>query len=149
MASYVCFARTGVLLATHETGCDGLYKEWPQLLDVAQLSFNSKKSSSTNKSPFEIFMGQQPRLPHTALQTYQGKSPRAFNFTREWQRNIEIARAYLEKAAKRMKKWADRGRREQQFEVGDLVMVKLMAEQLRFLRNRDRRWGRMLWPSPL
>ncbi|KAK8663978.1 hypothetical protein V6N13_083783 [Hibiscus sabdariffa] len=114
-------------------------KEWPQLLDVAQLSFNSQKSSPTNKSPFEIVTGQQPRLPHTALQTYQGKSPRAFNFTREWQRNIEIARAYLEKAAKRMKKWADRGRREQQFEVGDLVMVKLMAEQLRFLRNKDRR----------
>ncbi|KAK8646204.1 hypothetical protein V6N13_119998 [Hibiscus sabdariffa] len=114
-------------------------KEWPQLLDVAQLSFNSQKSSSTNKSPFEIVTGQQPRLPHTTLQTYQGKSPRAFNFTREWQRNIEIARAYLEKAAEHMKKWADCGRRDQQFEVGDLVMVKLMAEQLRFLRNRDRR----------
>ncbi|GMI94555.1 hypothetical protein HRI_003124800 [Hibiscus trionum] len=38
-----------------------------------------------------------------------------------------------------MKKWADRGRRDQNFKVGDLVLVKLMAEQLRFLWNRDRR----------
>ncbi|KAK8702736.1 hypothetical protein V6N13_021077 [Hibiscus sabdariffa] len=71
--------------------------------------------------------------------SYQGRCPRAFNFTCEWHRNIEITRAYLEKAAKHMKKWADHGRRDQQFEVGDLVLVKLMAEQLKFLRNRDHR----------
>ncbi|GMI86957.1 hypothetical protein HRI_002365000 [Hibiscus trionum] len=38
-----------------------------------------------------------------------------------------------------MKKWADHGRRDQRFKVGHLVFVKLMVEQLRFLRNRDRR----------
>ncbi|GMI71025.1 hypothetical protein HRI_000771800 [Hibiscus trionum] len=37
-----------------------------------------------------------------------------------------------------MKKWANRGQRDQQFKVGDLLLAKLMAEQLRFLRNRDR-----------
>lgn len=40
-------------------------KDWVKLLDVAQLCFNSQKSSSTNKSPFEIVTGQQPLLPHT------------------------------------------------------------------------------------
>ena len=114
-------------------------KNWPSLLDVAQLCFNSQKSSSTNKSPFEVVMGQQPRLPHTSIEPYSGKNPRAFHFTKEWKQNTEIARAYLEKASKRMKKWADKGRRAQQFKVGDLVLVRLVPEQTRFLRKQDRR----------
>ncbi|KAL0456485.1 UNVERIFIED_CONTAM: Transposon Tf2-11 polyprotein [Sesamum latifolium] len=43
----------------------GTQKDWVKLLDVAQLCFNSQKSSSTNKSAFEIVTGQQPFLPHT------------------------------------------------------------------------------------
>ena len=49
-------------------------KNWPPLLDVAQFCFNAKKSSSTNKSPFEIVTGQQPSLPHISTEPYKGKS---------------------------------------------------------------------------
>lgn len=52
---------------------------------------------------------------------------------------MELARAQLEKGSDHMKKWADENRRPQEFTVGDLVMVKLLLEQLRFLRNRDKR----------
>ncbi|KAJ7968029.1 Retrotransposon protein, putative, Ty3-gypsy subclass [Quillaja saponaria] len=52
-------------------------------------------------------------------------------------KNIDIARAYLEKASKRMKKWADKGRRQLEFQVGDLVLVKLTKEQLKGLRRQD------------
>ena len=38
-----------------------------------------------------------------------------------------------------MKKWADKGRRAQQYKIGDRVLVRLVPEQLRFLRKRDRR----------
>ena len=48
-------------------------KNWPQLLDVAQFYFNAQKSSSTNKSPFEIVNGQQPLLPHKVAE-YNGKN---------------------------------------------------------------------------
>ena len=84
-------------------------KNWPLLLDMAQFCFNVRKSSSTNKSPFEIVTGQQPSLPHISTEPYKGKSPRAFNLTKEWRQNTEIARAYLGKDSKRMKKWADKG----------------------------------------
>ncbi|KAL0303396.1 UNVERIFIED_CONTAM: hypothetical protein Sradi_6207700 [Sesamum radiatum] len=43
----------------------GTQKDWVKLLDVAQLCFNAQKSSSTNKSAFEIVTGQQLLLPHT------------------------------------------------------------------------------------
>ncbi|KAL2246259.1 UNVERIFIED_CONTAM: hypothetical protein Sindi_2894100 [Sesamum indicum] len=62
----------------------GTQKDWVKLLNIAQLCFNAQKSSSTNKSAFEIVTGQQPFLPHT-LQTPQSvKSPFARSFSQEW-----------------------------------------------------------------
>ena len=107
-----------------------------KLLDIAQFSYNLQRSSASNKSPFEIITGQQPSTPHTMAIGYTGSSPSAYHFAKEWHRNADIARAYLEKAAKRMKKWADLGRRPQEFKVGDLVLVKLQPASLQFFRKR-------------
>ncbi|KAK3043171.1 hypothetical protein RJ639_001604 [Escallonia herrerae] len=114
-------------------------KNWVKLLDVAQLCFNSRKSSSTGKSAFEIVNGQQPLLPHTVNVPNAGKSPRAISFNEEWRQNIDLAHSYLEKAARRMKKHADKNRRSQEFNVGDKVMVKLLQQDRKFLRGRDSR----------
>ncbi|KAJ7971607.1 Retrotransposon protein, putative, Ty3-gypsy subclass [Quillaja saponaria] len=81
-------------------------RNWPKLLDTAQLCFNTQKSSATNRIPFEIVTGQRSLLPH-------------------------------KKASKRMKKWADKGRRQLEFQVRDLVLVKLTKEQLKGLRGQD------------
>ncbi|KAK3021935.1 hypothetical protein RJ639_046134, partial [Escallonia herrerae] len=114
-------------------------KNWVKLLDVAQLCFNSRKSSSTGKSAFEIINGQQPLLPHTVNVPNAGKSPRAISFSEEWRQNIDLAHSYLEKATRRMKKHADKNRRSQEFNVGDKVMVKLPQQDRKFLRGRDSR----------
>ncbi|KAK3035478.1 hypothetical protein RJ639_034448 [Escallonia herrerae] len=114
-------------------------KNWVKLLDVAQLCFNSRKSSSTGKSAFEIVNGQQPLLPHTVNVPNAGKSPRAISFSEEWRQNIDLAHSYLEKVARRMKKHADKNRRSQEFNVGDKVMVKLLQQDRKFLRGRDSR----------
>ncbi|KAK2979456.1 hypothetical protein RJ640_015085 [Escallonia rubra] len=114
-------------------------KNWVKLLDVAQLCLNSRKSSSTGKSAFEIVNGQQPLLPHTVNVPNAGKSPRAISFSEEWRQNIDLAHSYLEKAARRMKKHADKNRRSQEFNVGDKVMVKLLPQDRKFLRGRDSR----------
>ncbi|KAL0420256.1 UNVERIFIED_CONTAM: Transposon Tf2-11 polyprotein [Sesamum latifolium] len=100
-------------------------KDWVKLLDVAQLCFNAQKSSSTNKSAFEIVTGQQPLLPHTLDSPQSVRSPLARSFSQEWKQNVDIARSCLEKAQKRMKKYADQNRRFIEFNAGDLVMVKL------------------------
>ncbi|KAK3017800.1 hypothetical protein RJ639_004413 [Escallonia herrerae] len=112
-------------------------KNWVKLLDVAQLCFNSRKSSSTGKSAFEIVNGQQPLLPHTVNVPNAGKSPRAISFSEEWRQNIDLAHSYLEKVARRMKKHADKNKRSQEFNVGDKVMVKLLPQDSKFLRGRD------------
>ncbi|KAI3451450.1 hypothetical protein Pfo_008115 [Paulownia fortunei] len=82
----------------------GNQKDWVKLLDVAQLCFNAQKSSSTNRSAFEIVTGQQPLLPHTIDTPLSVRSSPARDFSEEWKTNVEITRSYLEKAQKRMKK---------------------------------------------
>ncbi|KAK3021489.1 hypothetical protein RJ639_045872 [Escallonia herrerae] len=57
----------------------------------------------------------------------------------EGRRNIDLAHSYLEKAARRMKKHANKNRRSQEFNVGDKVMVKLLPQDRKFLRGRDSR----------
>ncbi|KAL0395393.1 UNVERIFIED_CONTAM: Transposon Ty3-I Gag-Pol polyprotein [Sesamum latifolium] len=59
----------------------GTQKDWVKLLDVAQLCFNAQKSSSTNKSAFEIITGQQPLLPHTLDSPQSVRSPLARSFS--------------------------------------------------------------------
>ena len=114
-------------------------RNWSQLLDVAQFCFNAQTSSSTGKSPFEIVCGRQPILPHLVDHPYAGKNPQAHNFTREWKQTTDIARASLEKASKRMKKWADKKRRPLELRVGDQVLIKLRPGQIRFRGRKDQR----------
>jgi hypothetical protein len=126
-------------------------KNWVKLLDAAQMCFNAQKSSSTNKSPFEIATGQQPLLPHTVDIDQSTKSPQAKSFSQEWKRNIEIARSYLEKAQKRYKKSADLKRRFVEFDVGDLVMVKLPDRNCyKLTRGKDSRlMPKYIGPLPI
>ncbi|KAK2978887.1 hypothetical protein RJ640_030936 [Escallonia rubra] len=97
------------------------------------------KLIESGKSAFEIVNGQQPLLPHTVNVPKAGKSPRAISFSEEWRQNIDLAHSYLEKAARRMKKHADKNRRSQEFNVGEKVMVKLLPQDRKFLRGRDSR----------
>ncbi|KAF7807841.1 Transposon Tf2-2 polyprotein [Senna tora] len=106
-------------------------KDWAKLLDIAQFSYNLQKSESTGASPFEIATGQQLMTPHTLAVGYTSPSPAAFKFAKGWHEKSDMARAYLAKASKRMKKSADTKRRHLEFEEGDLVMVKLLPHQTR------------------
>lgn len=86
-------------------------RNWVNLLDIAQFSYNLQKSESTGASPFELATGQHPLAPYDVVALYKGKSPGAFQFAKAWKEKQELARASLAKAAKKMKKWADLKRR--------------------------------------
>nr|GEX38417.1 hypothetical protein CTI12_AA187700 [Tanacetum cinerariifolium] len=92
---------------------------WARLLDVAQFSYNMQRSEATGKSPFELVTGRQPLTPNALAASYEGSSLAAYKTMKEWHEQGDIARASLDKAAKRMKKWADERRRHVEFEVGD------------------------------
>ncbi|KAL0456569.1 UNVERIFIED_CONTAM: hypothetical protein Slati_0996100 [Sesamum latifolium] len=97
---------------------------------LPKLCFDAQKSSSTNKSAFKIVTGQQPLLPHTLDSPQSVRSPLARSFSQEWKHNVDITRSCLEKAQKRMKKYADQNRRFIEFSAGDLVIVKVPDPRL-------------------
>ncbi|GKB07140.1 mediator of RNA polymerase II transcription subunit 12 [Tanacetum coccineum] len=90
---------------------------------------------STGKSPFELVMGLRPLTPNALAASYEGSSSAAYKTMKEWHEQADLARASLDKSAKKMKKLADERRRHVEFEVGDQVMVKLLPQQFKSLRK--------------
>ena len=79
-------------------------------------------------SPLEVAIGFQPRTPLDVLVSEQpgrSVSPAAYKFAKSQQDLLDEARDSLEKASRRMKKYADRGRRPLEFEQGEMVLLKL------------------------
>ncbi|GJU75641.1 putative nucleotidyltransferase, ribonuclease H [Tanacetum coccineum] len=90
---------------------------------------------ATGKSPFELVTGRQPLTPNALAASYEGSSPTTYKTIKEWHDQADLARASLDKAAKKIKKWADEKKRRVEFEVGDQVMVKLLPQQFKSLRK--------------
>ncbi|GJW83871.1 hypothetical protein Tco_0157016, partial [Tanacetum coccineum] len=74
---------------------------------------------STGKSPFELVTGRQPLTPNVLAASYEGSSPAAYKTMKEWHEQADLARASLDKAAKKTKKWADERRRHIELEFED------------------------------
>lgn len=110
-------------------------KNWAELLDIAQFSYNFQKSESTGKSPFEIVNWQQPKTPKKLVASNTGPNPSTYKMAKEWKEEQDIARACLHKAVKRMKKWADTKRRPKEYEEGKMVLIKLFPTQFKSLRK--------------
>ncbi|GJY19123.1 reverse transcriptase [Tanacetum coccineum] len=80
-------------------------------------------------------MRRQPLTPNGLTTSYEGSSPTAYKTMKEWHEQADLARVSLDKAAKKIKKWADEKRRHVEFEVRDQVMVKLLPQQFKSLRK--------------
>ena len=99
-------------------------KNWVDLMDTAQLCYNLQRSSATGMSPFELAIGVQPWMPlEVAKQKVGGSNPAAYKLAQSLQEMFDEARDSLEKAARRMKKYADRDRRPLEFQVRDRVLL--------------------------
>lgn len=79
-------------------------REWAKLLDVTQFSYNLQQNKAMGKNPFRIIIGFQPMMPNAISTMYGGKSPVAHKLTREWHEEVDIMRAYLDKATRKMKR---------------------------------------------
>ncbi|RVW46128.1 Retrovirus-related Pol polyprotein from transposon 17.6 [Vitis vinifera] len=70
---------------------------------------------------------------HSNNWLYREKSS-SLQVCKRWHEQADIACSYLDKAAKKMKKWADKKRQHTEFKVGDMVLVKLLPQQFKSLR---------------
>ncbi|KAK3039430.1 hypothetical protein RJ639_029229 [Escallonia herrerae] len=66
---------------------------------------------------------QQPLTPLALAGDYKGRSHLAMQVARLWNEQANVARSYLDKAARKMKKWANKRRRPKEYNLGDMVML--------------------------
>ncbi|KAH9736089.1 Endonuclease [Citrus sinensis] len=83
----------------------------------------------------EMYLRHYPMTPNAIAATYRGKSPVIHKLAREWHEEADITQAYLDKVARKMKKWADTRRRHVEFKECDQVMIKLLPQQFKTLRK--------------
>ncbi|XP_066365004.1 uncharacterized protein [Miscanthus floridulus] len=97
---------------------------WRQWFNQTEFCYNTTWHSALGRSPFEVLYGYPPRqfgialasdLPVTDLSTWL--TDRALM--------TDVIRQHLNQAMQRMKRQADTQRSERQFQVGDMVYVKI------------------------
>ncbi|XP_055814662.1 uncharacterized protein LOC129884377 [Solanum dulcamara] len=135
-------ARSVASMGEHDHGLHHLsaevmpaMKDWARLLDVAQFSYNLQRSEATGRTPFELATGQQPQTPHLLPIVFEGKSLGAYHMAKGFEEQLGTAKSYLDKAAKMMKKFADRKCRPTDYKVRDMVLVKFNPRQFKALRG--------------
>ena len=64
-------------------------------------------------------------------------SPTAYKFAKSQQDLLDEARDSLEKASRRMTKYADKWRRPLEFEEGEKVLLKLTSQIWKKIRNKQ------------
>ena len=104
---------------------------WEDLLPAAELAYNCTTHNSTGLTPFEVMIGENP-LRASDLDVVDELQPTISPpMTKLFQQLVDRAAAHILLAQARQKHYADRGRREVQFAVGDRVWVstKFMQPQ--------------------
>ena len=110
-------------------------KEWSRWIPLAEWWYNTSYHSSINTTPYEVVYGQPPpsHVPYVAGESVVGAVDRSLQ-ARE--AAIKLLKFYLQRAVNRMKQHADKKRTDRQFEVGDMVYVKLQPYRQSAVVNR-------------
>ncbi|GJR55959.1 Toll/interleukin-1 receptor domain-containing protein [Tanacetum coccineum] len=96
---------------------------------------NGKGECTIGALSSALWEGGHPLTPNALAASYEGSSSATYKTIKVWHKQADLARALLDKAAKKMKKWEDERRGHVEFEVGDQVMVKLLPQQFKSLRK--------------
>ena len=99
-------------------------KGWDEYLPFAEFSYNNSYQTSIGMSPFEVLYGRSYRTPlnwsESRERVYFGP-----DIVMEAEEKVKIIQKRLRAAQSRQKRYADRGRRELYFKVGDYAYLKV------------------------
>ena len=94
--------------------------KWEKLLPPLELAFNTTPSASTKMSPFQMLIGENPRTAKSHELFAHYHTPKmSDNFRMLVARGIK----HLIDAQRQQQDYANKKRRELQFQVGDMVML--------------------------
>ena len=95
---------------------------WAKWLATAEFAFNNKVHTATRSSLFQVNYRREPRMGFDIRK--KRKNEKAKEFVKEMKERHEEARAVLVKSQEKMKRQADRSRKEvEEYRVGDKILI--------------------------
>jgi hypothetical protein len=103
--------------------------KWSDFLPSATFAYNTAVHSSTGYSPFYLMYGRDATEPQDMIQPVRNRDMTDVNmfFSQMWYDTVEKTKEKLEEAKEIQKKYYDRNAKRVEFEIGDIVMLKEMA----------------------
>ncbi len=109
-------------------------QDWVNHLELAEFCYNNSEHLATRATPFQMVTGKSPIVPTTWVgqppSDASEEMPMVTQLDEERQHLWEMAKANLEKAHKRYKDFADKSRRNVNFEERDEVWLNIKNFQL-------------------
>ncbi|GAU31857.1 hypothetical protein TSUD_114680 [Trifolium subterraneum] len=99
-------------------------QKWSKLLDWAEFWYNTAYQCSIGMTPFKVVYGREPPII-IKYDSATAVSPSLQSLLTERDQTLQLLKANLHRAQQIMKKYADSKRRFAEFQVGDMVLVKL------------------------
>jgi len=111
--------------------------EWDLLLPAAEFAYNNAEQSSTKFSPFKLNYGKDPLVPASLFQPNDTNVPSVTEFLEKQATNLKIAKDQLIRAQESQEKYANKFRRDDEFEVGEEVLVATTHVKLPVEKKED------------
>jgi hypothetical protein len=110
-------------------------RQWRRLLPLAEFWYNSCYHTSLGGSPFQALYGYEPNFGAIPELADNPASP-VSGVIQERAVQLAILKQNLEAAQVRMKKYADKNRTEKEYQVGELVLLRLQPYAQKTVVNR-------------
>ncbi|KAK8503669.1 hypothetical protein V6N12_024841 [Hibiscus sabdariffa] len=109
---------------------------WEDFLPLAEFAYNNSYHASIRMAPYEALYGRKCRTPICWTELYD-KETLGPDLIRQTEETVRLIRNRLKEAFDRQKSYADRRRKDIEFEVGDQVFLKVSPwkKVLRFGRK--------------
>nr|GEY75383.1 reverse transcriptase domain-containing protein [Tanacetum cinerariifolium] len=107
---------------------------WDEYLCLVEFAYNNSWHASIKAAPFELLYGRKCRVPICWNEVGERliEGPELIEITNE---KVVVAKEKLKAARSRQKSYADKHRRDLEFQVGDRVFLKLKFDN--FQRNQQ------------
>ena len=96
--------------------------DWEDRLPHALFVINNAWNESVQNTPFFLNYGKHPRVPYAVKQPRTAEES-VHDMVQRIKQAVDYAKVCLGEAQNRQKRYADRGRREQTYAVGDQVWL--------------------------
>ena len=97
--------------------------DWDERLGMVEFAYNNSLHGSSGYTPFYLCYGRHSVSPVNLLSQVEAKNEAADSFLKLLEEDVALAIRNLKRAQEKQKGYADRRRREQEFEVGDQVLL--------------------------